>query len=258
MHPIKPFLKIVKLNRYGGIFAAKLVKITRKSEYVIHPKHLIQLERPWYLFYIKKNDIVLDVGCGNGSSSIECSKKCKKTIGFDYNEHSVKIAKRRVKDLGLKNVNIIKHNAEKTFPFNNDQFNKVIFLDTLEHLNKRKFVLSEIKRIMKPDGILILSIPNVDTLWKRLQMRVGMNPYCDPDHKIEYTTDTIKKELNINGFRIIDMRTTIYDTPLAGIIDLTGGISLKLYKYLILWKKRMVKYRPKETTGFRIIVKNSC
>lgn len=255
MYPLKPLIKLLKLNRYGGVFATKLVKITGKYPEPIHPKHLVNLEEPWYLKYIKKSDNVLDIGCDNASHTIKCSKRCKKIIGFDYNENSLKIAKNRVKKNNIKNIKIMKHNAEEKFPFQKNSFDKILFLDVLEHLNKRDFVLGEMRRVLKPNGMLLLSIPNVDTSWKRLQKRAELNPYSDPDHKIEYTKESIGEGLEKNGFKIIKMEPIIYDTPLAGIIDLVGGFSLTVYKQLSLWKKRMVKLKPSDSTGFRIIAK---
>lgn len=252
---LKPIVKLMKLNRYGGVLATKLVKITGKYKEPIHPKHLIKIEYPWFLKYIEKSDNVLDIGCANGSNTIECSRACKKVIGFDYDENSLKIARNRIERNNIKNIKIIKHDAEKRFPFHKNQFDKILFLDTLEHLNKRDFVLNEVRRVLKTNGIVFISIPNIDTRWKRLQMRAGVNPYCDPDHKIEYTRDDIEEELERNKLKIIKIDPIIYDTPLAGFIDITGAISLTIYKKLVMWKKRMVKFRPGDTTGFRIVAK---
>jgi 2-polyprenyl-3-methyl-5-hydroxy-6-metoxy-1,4-benzoquinol methylase len=255
MHPLGLFVKMLKLNRYGGVLATRLVKITGKSKESVHPKHLIKIEEPWYLEHIEKSDNVLDVGCDNGSHTIKCAEVCKMMIGFDYNENALKIARNQIKRNGIENIKIIKHDAESKFPFDKNQFDKVLFLDILEHINKRKFVLSQIKKVLKPGGLLILSIPNVDSSWKRLQKRVNLNPYADPDHKIEYTRNTINQELEINGFEILEIRPIVYDTPVAGIIDITGALSLTVYKKLLGWKKRMVKLRPNDTTGFRIIAR---
>ncbi len=79
--------------------------------------------------------------------------------------------------------------------------------------------------------------------------------YADPDHKIEYTKETIKEELEKNGFDVISTGIIVYDTPLAGIIDLTGAFSLRIYKRLSIWKRRMVTLKPNDSTGFRVLAK---
>lgn len=255
MHLLKPFVKVLKLNRYGGVLVTRLVKVTGKSKEAVHPKHLVKLEDPWYLEFIEKGDEVLDVGCDNGSHTIKCAEKCKKVTGLDYNENALRIAKNNAKRSGLDNIRIIRHDVEKKIPFSKNQFDKVLFLDTLEHLNKRDFVLSEIKRVLYPKGFLMISIPNMNNSWKKLQRSAGINSYSDPDHKIEYSMDSIRDELRINGFKVLDMKPIVYETPLAGLIDLTGALSLNIYKKLSEWKKRMVKLRPNDTTGFRIVAK---
>jgi SAM-dependent methyltransferase len=130
------------------------------------------------------------------------------------------------------------------------RFDTVICLDLLEHVRERDLLLTEIKRALKPGGSMLLSVPNRGTSWKRRLDRAGLFAYSDPDHKIEYTLPELEEELGRNGFRILRLHPTVYDTPLIGLIDLTGGVSLRLYARLSRMRRRLAEKHPEENAGF--------
>lgn len=250
----KMLVKLLKGSRNLSALACHLTKLTGKSKYSLHPKHLINLEEPWYLRDINKKEFVLDLGCGNGQQTIVVAKECKKVIGIDNNLTNLAIAKQLVKDKKIKNAEFIKTDLEKKLFFKNESFDKILALDVLEHLRKRKQFLKEIKRVLKPEGLIYLSVPNKNTSWKKRQKKVGLNYYTDPDHKIEYSLSGIRKILLQTGFQILSIKPIVLDTPWLGFIDLVGGFSLSFYKKLSLWKKKKVKNDLQESIGFRIIV----
>lgn len=251
-----PFVWLLKKSKNLSATSCRLVQLTGKSKYSIHPKHLVKIEEPWYLREIKEDDVVLDLGCGNGQHSLKTASKAKKVIGVDYNSLQLEIAKKQAKDKKIKNASFLKYNLEKKLPFDNYSFDKILCLDVLEHLNKRKQFLLEIKRVLKSKGIAFIAVPNKNTSWKKLQKKVGLNFYSDPDHKIEYSLSEIKKLLALSGFEMLSIQPIVYDTCWAGFIDLIGGFSLGLYKRLSLWKKNKLKNNPYQSIGFRIKVRN--
>lgn len=207
----------------------------------VHPKHLIS-KNPWFLKYLEKNDKVLDLGCGNGQDSLKASAVGAKVIGVDKQMVS-----------SPQNFDFQQADLEKPLDFKSNFFNRVLFLDVLEHLNNRDQIMKEVKRVLKPKGLLLLSIPNSETNWKRLQRKYGLNSFADSDHKKEYSLKEAKKVCSQAGFKILDIYPTVLDTPLAPIIDLIGGISLSLYEKLSSWKSRVVRDNFDQSTGFRII-----
>lgn len=249
-------IRFLRLLRYGSPIACRLTKLTGKSAEAVHPKHLINSEHHWwYLKYLDRSFKVLDVGCGIGVHAIKCAEVCKEVIGFDLNEKNLEIAHKMAQRKGLKNIRFMQHNAEERFPFENESFDAVLHLDVIEHLIQRDFVLMEINRVLKKNGLLMLSAPNRDTTWKRMQREVGLPYYSDPDHKIEYTLDELEMELKKSEFEIVGIEPVVYDTPFAGLIDLIGGISLALYRKLQATKVESAKRNPHESIGFRVIAK---
>lgn len=257
MHPLRPFMWFLKKTKNLSALSMRLVKLTGKSKYAIHPKHLIDIEPLWYMASIKHSDFILDIGCNNGQHTLKTAVKCKKIIGLDYDKKQLLIADRSAYDSKIKNVIFQQFNLEHKLKFKDESFDKILCLDVLEHIINRQQLLAEIRRLLKPQGMAFIAIPNLDTSWKRLQSQVGLNPFADPDHKIEYSLETVKTAFTQAGFKIIKLKPVTYDSPWVGFIDLLGGLSLRLYAKIILLKKVKASQNINESTGFRIILKKS-
>lgn len=102
---------------------------------------------------------VLDVGCGNGLTLDNINAKEK--YGIDINPKNVGICKQ-------KGIHAIERNAEEKFPFKDDYFDVVISEELIEHLFFPEKFSNEIKRVLKPNGAFIGSMPNHFNWWHRL------------------------------------------------------------------------------------------
>lgn len=236
----------------GSSVAIRLVKMTGKHQGAVHPKHLID-SKLWFEQYLKKRDVVLDLGCGHGQTALRIAKKVKSVVGAEINEALLEIGWQSIRNLRTKNIVLMKMDANKKFPFKDGYFDKVLCSDVLEHLDQRTKAISEINRVLEKGGMLMLVTDNPNTSWKKLQRSVGVFYYADLDHKYEYPLAEIKKLLAGKGFEVKSVETSTYDTPFRGLIDLSGGISLDLYKKLRGWREEMNRRHPEETTGYRIV-----
>lgn len=252
----KFFVLFLKQFNYGSSIAVRLAKITNKSKLPIHPKHLLT-QKPWFAKFINKTDVVLDLGCGNGQNSVKSAKSARKVIGVENDQKSLELANKYVRAKKISNVQFINKDLEKKLNFNHNSFDKILMLAILEHLRNRSQILEEVTRILKPQGKLFLSVPNSQTSWKKLQRSVGIDSFVDPDHKIEFSEYQIRKLLRKHKFKVDQLNYVAYDTPLRGLIDIIGGVSLPLYKKLSNWRDRKVKKNPQEAGGFEIIASKS-
>ena len=245
---------VLKQSKKLSALSLRLVELTGKYPGRVHPKHLVITdEEPEYLKWIKSTDAVLDIGCGNGQHSLKAAKKAASVVGFDIDESQLKLAKKAADRLRMKNVKFIADSAIEKLRFESSTFNNVLFLGVLEHLNDRNKVLQEVWRVLKTGGRLLLGVPNEMTSWKKTQMRFGIPHYTDPDHKVEFTGESISRLLENHKFKVIKLNPTAYDTPWAGIIDVIGGISLDWYRKLLEWKWDMVNRFPEETISYFIV-----
>jgi SAM-dependent methyltransferase len=235
--------------------AIHMVRWTGKSDVAVHPKHLIgdNDQGHWYLKFLAKSDDVLDVGCGNGGHTFRVAPRVRRVAGIDYSDRNLRDANEILAQKGFSNVEFVKGDLSNELPFAEGRFDKVLFLDVLEHLHSRVPVLQRIRRVMKPEGVLLVSVPNCETSWRKLLTRSGAFAYSDADHKIEYTREGLIEELREGGFEPADWYPSVYDTPWIGFIDVVGGISLKMYKRIQDWRHAKAAARPHESIGFWVI-----
>ncbi len=108
---------------------------------------------------------VLDLGCGDGSL-VKPLVNDHDVLGLDINADAI----REAYALG---VHAVKGSIENVFPFQDHSCDVVLALDILEHAVDMDFIFSEIKRVLKPDGSIIISLPNHFDLRTRLEILFG-------------------------------------------------------------------------------------
>lgn len=119
---------------------------------------------------------------------------------------------------------------EDSFPFDDASFDIVLFCEIIEHLLMDPLkVLFEIKRVLKPDGQLILTTPNVNRLENVARMLSGTNIY-DPysaygpygRHNREYNKHELYLLLNHAGFFIREMFSAdVHENITSNFFDLS-------------------------------------
>lgn len=106
-----------------------------------------------------KNEIVLDAACGSGYGSNILSESLSSVYGVDISEEAINYAKQKY---GYKdNLQFLQSSVEK-LPFNDNFFDKAVSFETIEHVDEKiqKKFLKEIVRVLKDDGIFIISTPD--------------------------------------------------------------------------------------------------
>lgn len=139
----------------------------------------------------------LDVGCG--SSRILAS--VPGMIGLDVSMQKLRFMRRQ----GCPTL----RGSVYSLPFPDGAFEEVIFSQVIEHIPKHPAIMSEIRRVMKPGGRLIIGTPDYDRMfWVILEnFYNALKPEAYAhEHISHYTLGSMRKLLADNGFRHVRSR----------------------------------------------------
>ncbi len=103
-----------------------------------------------------KNKLVLDVACGEGYGSSLMSTFAMSVTGVDISDEAVRYAAAKYKNKNLK----FQQGSAIALDFSDASFDIVISFETIEHLAEQEQMIAELRRVLKPDGILVISSPN--------------------------------------------------------------------------------------------------
>jgi len=151
----------------------------------------------------------VDIGCGGGLLTEAMVVDHSYDItGVDLSARSLKHARKHAQDMNVTNVQYVQGSAYK-LPFETGAIDGVIISDVLEHLHDLRLAMSEIKRILKPNGILVFDTINRTWLSYILmyliaQEIIEMAARNTHDWTMFITTEEMKKLLMDEGFIVGD------------------------------------------------------
>ncbi len=144
---------------------------------------------------------ILDVGCANGAI-------LKPLLGEGRELHGVDISQFLIDKANANGIKAVLHNLEiAPLPYPDKSFDAVFCGETIEHQVDTDWLLSEINRVLKPGGFLVLTFPNIRTVLSLVMMAFFNIPpmfaarYRAP-HVRDFTLKTIKIAFSENGFAI--------------------------------------------------------
>lgn len=113
---------------------------------------------------------VLDAGCGDGFFA-EKIKNILQTevVGVDISQGAIDAA--IAKGITAKRVNL-----ESNLPFDNEYFDLIYCGEVVEHIVNTDKMLKEFNRILKKEGVLVLSTPNLACWYNRFLLLLGYQP----------------------------------------------------------------------------------
>ena len=121
------------------------------NENTIEHLHRYAIAKEWI-----KGKKVLDIACGEGYGSNLLAEEADSVIGVDVDTAVILNAQAKYKRT---NLNFVHGNVEN-IPFKDNSFDVIVSFETLEHTDKHEQMLSEFKRILKQEGIVIISTPD--------------------------------------------------------------------------------------------------
>lgn len=151
----------------------------------------------------KSKGRLLDIGCSAGFFLKVARDYGWETCGLEISKDTATIAQQRY---GLRVI--INTLDESTFVQNS--FDVVTLWDVLEHVDNPKKMLSVVNRILKDDGLILISTPNIDGLFPQLSYKVARImkhwPHPEPPrHLFQFSRRTLHRLLALTGFTLVEV-----------------------------------------------------
>jgi 2-polyprenyl-3-methyl-5-hydroxy-6-metoxy-1,4-benzoquinol methylase len=127
-----------------------------------------------YIHGLSEAKVILDVGCGDGLflnklADAVSGRKGVKLWGVDYSKYKLAKAKKA-------GHNVKWCDLEKGLPFEDNTFDVVYAAELIEHLYNPDFFLEECHRVLRPEGKIIVSTPNLHAWYNRMLFAFGIQP----------------------------------------------------------------------------------
>ncbi len=164
---------------------------------------------------------ILDIGCSDGQKLMRYYKNGYEVFGLDVNEAALKKAHEAMPKANFKQGVL----SKDTYPASSFDFIRVD--NTLEHVYEPVKFLKFVKRILKPSGTLYIYVPNGNSLLFKVFGKYSSHSWV-PFHVNQFSPNTIRRGLEVSGFRRIKIRTL--PSPHAVILSirqLRGNINIR-------------------------------
>lgn len=111
-----------------------------------------------------KKATILDVGCGTGAKSILLAKRGFSVLGVDFSEHVLKTAELNLQNSALKDKIKLQQENILSLSFPDRSFDYILCWGVLMHIPDIEKAILELDRVLKKDGILVISEGNMFSL----------------------------------------------------------------------------------------------
>lgn len=134
----------------------------------------------------------LDVGCGTGRVSVALAREGFQVTGIDPATDVINQARELASEFDLDITYVAGDFSQSETIFPNDSFDLVVCSEVLEHVEQWESIIENIRRVVKPKGYLILTVPNDPGQFSALDSYAG--------HLRRFGWGEIKA--NLEGFRV--------------------------------------------------------
>jgi SAM-dependent methyltransferase len=153
-----------------------------EGDFVFVPERI-----PLFQAAIGRGRRVLDLGCRSGAFTRHFLDG-NEVVGLDVD----RVALDKAAELGIEPVVA---NVEEPLPFPDASFDVVVAGELFEHLQFPDALVAEARRVLRPGGVLVGSVPNAFRVQSRLRFLRGRPPEDDPTHLHMFSPGAVRELL---------------------------------------------------------------
>jgi 2-polyprenyl-3-methyl-5-hydroxy-6-metoxy-1,4-benzoquinol methylase len=150
-----------------------------------------------------KTGNLLDIGCGTGEFLNTCKNAKWKTVGIEPDNKTREIASQKY------SLEIYPENQLKDFK--NESFEIITMWHVLEHVPLLNERIEELKRLIKPNGIIIIAVPNCNSKDAQIY-KEHWAAYDVPRHLYHFTPHTLEHIFKKHGLKLFNTLPMIFDS----------------------------------------------
>ena len=157
----------------------------------------------WFVTAVAANPPgkVLDLACGPGIVAEAVAPHASELVGVDLSPEMLRLAEQRLAMAGLANSRFIMAPADQ-LPFDDGTYDTVVTRLSLHHFPVVSSVLAEVRRVLKPHGILILADIHSSDEPGEAELHNALEQLRDPTHVRMLSHSELLSELERAGFEI--------------------------------------------------------
>jgi malonyl-CoA O-methyltransferase len=186
------------------------------------------------------NKKVLDVGAGIGFFSNMCCDLGAVVVAVDFSSEMIKKIKKR-----YGNKFLAQKCKAHQLPFHNDRFDIVLLLDVIEHLYKVQLTLTEIRRVLKPEGKLIITTPSTGYSIDNF-LRIILGKFSWRKKPFSFEVHTFSQEELVSLMKARGFHLTYFETfPNRASYGIVGRVMELLRKKILTnlrWSSSISSY----------------
>ena len=193
-----------------------------ENRYAEHPGYGKQgfLKMDILIKMVGFGNTVLDFGSFEGTIAKRIQDAGNRVFAADAVFSALCLAKKKI-------GTVIQIPFSPPYPFKDKIFDVVFIAEVIEHILDTDGFLLEVKRIVKDDGFIIITTPNVASLGRRIMLLCGINPYLEFSlstkmsnpgigHIRYFTKNTLFELLGANGFEILEFKSDVVSLSRKG------------------------------------------
>ena len=147
----------------------------------------------------RKNNKILDVGCGRGWFLQEAKKRGWEVYGTEFSEAAIELCESE----GIKMTG----GQLTSDSFHAEEFDVITSIEVIEHINNPKEEIAYIHKFLRKGGMFYCTTPNFNS-YLRFYLKADYDIIKYPEHLSFYTRATLKRLLNKQGFKTKKVLTT--------------------------------------------------